>query len=85
MGACDNYHFHKDCKHYGKCKEETVFKGKRKYIRFTCPCLKYPQLYYPNDLHTIKWECGLFEPKQEDLKEIIKQRIKVGKGEEIIV
>lgn len=83
MGICDYYHFHKDCKYYEKCTEEIVMQGKQKRIKFTCPQLQYPQLYYINDLHTIKWECGLFEPKQKDLKEIIKQRIKVGATENV--
>lgn len=78
MGICDFYHFHKDCKYYEQCKEETVFKGKRKYTKFICPRLKHPQLYYPKDLHTIKWDCPLFEPKQRDIKEVIKQKIKAG-------
>ena len=80
MSMSDNYHFHKDCKYYEQCKEETVFKGKRKYTQFICPRLRYPQLYYPKDLHTIKWDCALFEPKQEkkDLQEKIRESMRKG-------
>lgn len=62
------YHFHKDCKHYSKCVEEEVFQGKSKRIRFTCPMLRHPILYFPSDIHTIKWECNKFETYQEELK-----------------
>lgn len=80
MGVSEIYHFHKDCKHYEKCTEEIVIQGKRKRIKFICPQLKYPQLYYIKDLHTIKWDCPLFEPKEKreekDLKKLIKDKAK---------
>lgn len=64
----DIYHFHKDCKYYAQCKEEVVYQGKSKRIRFSCPKMKHSQLYVPGDLHTIKWECDEFEPYQETLE-----------------
>ena len=81
MGIADTYHFHKDCKYYPECTEEIVTKGKQKFIQFTCPKLKYPQLYYKGDLHSIKWQCFSFEPLQLSLddvfpnKEIINEQI----------
>lgn len=60
----DSYHFHRDCRYYGQCKEEMISEGKREYIKLVRPRLKKIQKYYPKDLHTIKWSCQLFEPKQ---------------------
>lgn len=64
MALRDLYHFHKDCKYYPQCTEEIVKKGKQELIKFTCPALKYSQLYYKGDIHTIKWDCLKFEPYQ---------------------
>lgn len=66
MSKNNSYHFHRDCRYYEQCKEETVMEGKHKYIKFVCPRLKNPQKYYPKDLHTIKWICPHFEPKASD-------------------
>ena len=65
----DNYHFHKDCKYYPQCTEELVKEGKLERIKFTCPMLKYPVQYFKGDIHTIKWECGQFEPYQPNFLE----------------
>lgn len=48
----DSYHFHRDCRYYGQCKEEMISEGKREYIKLVCPRLKKIQKYYPKDLHT---------------------------------
>ena len=66
MANSECNHFHKDCRYYSDCTEEVVYEGKQKYIKFTCPMFKYPQSYYCNDLHTIKWECTKFEPYQNN-------------------
>lgn len=62
-----NYHFHKDCAYYPQCKEEVVKIGKQKRIRFTCPMMRYSQLYFLNDLHRVKWCCTEFRPYQTSL------------------
>ena len=67
MSKIDNYHFHKDCKYYPQCTETPVRDGRHECIRFYCPAMNENQMYYKNDLHTIKWECGRFEPYQENL------------------
>ena len=63
----DFYHFHKDCKYYPQCTEELVKNGKKELVKFTCPMLKYPITYYKNDIHKIKWDCGHFEPYQNEM------------------
>lgn len=67
MSKMEYYHFHKDCKYYPECTETPVKQGRHECIRFECP-VGGRQLYYKNDLHTIKWECGAFVPYQEELK-----------------
>ena len=71
MSKSNTYHFHKDCKYYPQCTEETVQKGRQELIKFTCPMLKYPALYYKQDIHTIKWECLEFEPYQTSLEDFL--------------
>ena len=67
MSKSEYYHFHKDCKYYPQCTETPVKDGWHECIDFYCPALGEHQRYYKNDLHTIKWECGAFEPYQETL------------------
>ncbi len=67
----DNYYFHKDCKYYPKCTEETIKEGKREYVRFNCPAFGRSLKYYPGDVHTIKISCSKFEPYQRSLMELI--------------
>jgi len=67
MAIADRYHFHKECKYYPQCTEELVINGKQELIKFICPKLQHPQLYYKSDIHTIKWCCNQFEPYQQTL------------------
>lgn len=68
------YHFHKDCKYYPQCTEETITEGKHTFVRFTCPRINRTQKYYPGDIHTIKFSCGLFEPYQDNLLNMISEK-----------
>lgn len=66
MSKSKYYHFHKDCKHFPECTEELTRNQGHEVIKFTCPAVG-TRMYYKNDLHTIKWECAMFEPYQEEL------------------
>ena len=66
MSNTEYYHFHKDCKYYPQCTETPVKYERHECIQFECP-VAGKSLYYKNDLHTIKWECTMFEPYQESL------------------
>ena len=70
MATGDTYHFHKDCKYYSQCTEKLVKRGKQEFVEFRCPMNKYPVLYYKRDIHTIKWQCGAFEPYQLKFSEV---------------
>lgn len=61
------YHFHSDCIYYEQSTIEEVVHDGHKCIKFKCPMMKYPTLYYKNDFSTIKWECRKFEPIQNSL------------------
>ena len=53
--------------YYDECTEkEEKFNG-HNIIRFTCPALGTSVPYYKGDLHSIKWSCGKFVPKQNSL------------------
>jgi ssDNA-binding Zn-finger/Zn-ribbon topoisomerase 1 len=60
------YHFHKDCKHFPECTEELTRNQGHEVIKFICPAggVVY---YYKGDLHSIKWDCGAYEPSQTDI------------------
>ena len=73
MTEKDTYHFHKDCKYYPQCTEREVKKGKTELIEFTCPMLKYPETYYKNDIHKIKWQCFQFEPYQTRIEDVLEE------------
>ena len=60
------YHFHKDCKYFPECTEELVKNQGHEVIKFSCPAVGV-RYYYKCDLHTIKWDCGAFEPLQMSL------------------
>lgn len=65
-GDMSGYHFHKDCKHFPECTEELTRNQGHEVIKFTCPAggVGY---YYKGDLHSIKWDCGAYEPMQMDI------------------
>lgn len=67
MSKAEHYHFHKDCKYYPECTEELIKNQGHEVIKFVCP-VGGVGYYYKGDLHTIKWECGAFEPYQEEIK-----------------
>lgn len=64
------YHFHKDCKYFPECTEELTRNQGHEVIKFTCPAggVGY---YYKGDLHSIKWECGAWEPMQMDIMDLL--------------
>lgn len=64
------YHFHKDCKYFPECTEELTRNQGHEVIKFTCPAggVGY---YYKGDLHSIKWECGAYEPMQMDIMDLL--------------
>lgn len=67
MSIDEHYHFHRDCVFYDEKNVKKIKEGKLEYITFYCPRIGRTDRYYVGDFQTIKWECGVFEPKQPTL------------------
>lgn len=67
MIKTEHYHFHRDCMYYNEENVKKIKEGKREYITFYCPKTGHTSKYYVGDFHTIRWECGAFEPTQPTL------------------